>query len=310
MSTESREHDPELLAIDSGGTLTDTLIVDKKGNYTVGKHQSTPDNRAEGVIRSFADGLGYWNTTLEEGVDTLRGTVYSGTAMLNRLLEREGDDNIGIITTRGFEDTLRFGRGIQSWADLSYSGRLHAREHEHPEPLVPRKNIEGVRERIDQNGNVVIPLYENEVREAVKNLLDRDIRTICVNLIQSYANGKHEQRIKEIAEEVKAERDNDTAVWLASQQNPISNELPRLNTLVIEAYACEPTRQNLYNVRDSLEEHTENTPFRVLTSSGGTISPDHDWLVETLISGPIGGVFGGEFLAEELGIDKDRKSVV
>lgn len=302
MSTD-QPHDPELLSLDTGGTMTDTFIVDHQGDYTVGKAQTTPDDESEGVIDSFADALDYWNTSLEQSADTLRGTVYSGTAMINRLLEREGDRNIGIITNRGIEDTHRFGRGIQSWTDRSYAGRLHAREHEHPEPIVPRENIEGVRCRVHMSGQELVPLYEDEAREAIHELLDRDVRVICVSFLFSYKNPAHEQRLKEIAEEIKAERNDDTPIWLASEQNPVRGELPRLNTLVLEAYAVNPSREQLFNIENALEANGATAPFRVLTSSGGTVAPDHDWLADTMISGPIGGIFGGEYLADELGID-------
>lgn len=301
MSSETR-HNPELLALDTGGTMTDTFVVDREGRYVVGKAQTTPDDESVGVINSFEDALDYWDTTIEASADSLRGTVYSGTAMINRLLEREGEGNIGVVTNRGFEDTLRFGRGIQSWTDRSYAGRLHAREHEHPEPIVPRENIEGVRSRIHVSGQELIPVYEDEAREAITSLLDRGVRVICVSLLYSYKNSAHEQRIKEIAEEVKEERSDTTPVWLSSEQNPVRGELPRLNTLVLEAYAVEPSREQLHNIEETLETRGEKSPFRVLTSSGGTVSPEHDWLVDTMISGPIGGIFGGNHLADELGI--------
>jgi len=304
MSTEDQsEHEPRLLALDTGGTMTDSFIVDEEANYTVGKAQTTPDDESIGVRNSFDNGLGYWGTSFSESATSLDGVVYAGTAMLNRLLEREGEGNIGIITTAGFEDHHRMGRGIASWADLSYAGRLHAREHEHPDPLVPRENIKGVRERTNMLGAPVISIYEDEIREAVHDLLDRDVRVICVCLIFSYANQGHEQKVKEIAEDIKEERNDDTPVWLSSEQNPVRGETPRLNTLVLEAYAVEPSREQLYSIEDKLQEEGLDSPFRVLTSSGGTIAPDHDWLAETMLSGPIGGVFGGEFLTEKLGID-------
>jgi N-methylhydantoinase A/acetone carboxylase beta subunit len=283
--------------------MTDSFIVDQDANYTVGKAQTTPENEAVGVKRSFDNGLGYWGTSFAESADTLEGVVYAGTAMLNRLLEREGEGDIGVITTKGFEDHHRMGRAIQSWAHLSYAGRLHAREHEHPEPIVPRDHIKGVSERVNMMGMPVVEIYEEEIREAVHDLLDMGVRVICVCLIYSYANPEHEAKVREIAEEVKAERDDDTPVWLSSEQNPVRGETPRLNTLVLEAYAVEPSREQLYSIEDTLREEGLSSPFRVLTSSGGTIAPDHDWLVETMLSGPIGGVFGGEFLANELGID-------
>jgi acetone carboxylase beta subunit len=302
MSTE-QPHDPKLLSLDTGGTMTDTFVVDSQANYTVGKAQTTPEDEAVGVINSFEDSLGRWDVSLEDGSESLEGAVYSGTAMLNRLLEREGEGNIGVITTRGFEDQHRFGRGIQSWADLSYAGRLHAREHMHPEPIVPRENIKGVRGRGNLFGVNVINLYEDEVREAVHDLLDRDVRIICVCTLFSYTNPSQEQQIKEIAEEIKDERNDDTPVWLSSEQNPVQGETPRLNTLVLEAYAVEPSREQLYSIDDALAEHGSDAPFRVLSSSGGTIAPDHEWLINTMLSGPIGGIFGGEYLADELGID-------
>jgi len=298
-----QENKPELLALDTGGTMTDSFAVNQRGQYTVGKAQTTPDNESEGVIDSFNDALGKWNTSIRGGSGTLKGTVYSGTAMLNRLLEREGDAQIGLLTNKGFEDTHRFGRGIQSWADLSYAGRLHAREHEHPEPIVPRENVEGVRGRIRFDGTEMVPLNEAEARESVNKLLDRNLDIICVTLLFAYQNPAHEERIKEIAEEVKDERGDDTPIWISSDQNPVRGELPRLNSLVLEGYAVEPSREQLTNIDEALKDRDYEAPFRVLTSSGGTVAPDHDWLVETMISGPIGGIFGGEYISDKLGID-------
>lgn len=295
-------HNPQMLALDTGGTMTDTFIVDDQAEYTVGKAQTTPENEADGVVRSFEDALGYWGVTREGGAETLDGAVYSGTAMMNRLLEREGTSNIGVITTAGTEDTHQFGRGLQSWAHLSYEGRLHAREHRHPDPLIPRENIKGVRGRMHTTGMEVLPLYEDEAREAVDDLLDKGVEVICVSTLHSYKNPAHENRIKEIAEEVKDERDDETPVWLSSEQNPVRGELPRLNSLILEAYAVEPSREQLHSIRERLREEGSEAPFRVLSASGGTISPDHDWLINTMISGPIGGVFGGEYISEKLGI--------
>ena len=303
MSADGDRNRPRMLAMDTGGTMTDTFVVDEAANYTVGKAQTTPDDESICTRNSFADALDNWGVDPGEGAEGLEGIVYSGTAMLNRLLEREGEGSIGVITNGGMEDQLRFGRGIQSWADRSYAGRLHAREHEHPEPLVPRENIRGVRGRMNMAGLPTLSLYEEEAYEAVNDLLDRGVRVICVCLVYSYLNDDHEQRVREIAEEVMAERGEEVPVWLSSEQKPIRGEVPRMNTLVIEAYAAEPSREQLYRVDDGFSELGADAPVRVLTSSGGTVAPEHDWLVDTMLSGPIGGIFGGEFLADELGID-------
>lgn len=304
MADNGSDTSAELLALDTGGTMTDSFLVDADGNFTVGKAQSTPQNEYKGVINSVEDGLSYWDLTFSESASSLRGIVYSGTAMLNRLLEREGEgENIGVVTNKGFEDMLRFGRGIQSWADLSYSGRLHAREHGHPETIVSPENAFGVTGRINMQGEEIIPFYEDEAREVVHKLLDKDVRIVCVCFLYSYKNPSHEQRFKEIAEEIMQERGEKIPIWLSSDQNPVRGELPRLNTLVLEAYAVEPSRKQLFQIRDSFEDHGVDAPFRVLTVSGGTVAPEHDWLVDTMISGPIGGIFGGRFLSEQLQIE-------
>jgi N-methylhydantoinase A/acetone carboxylase beta subunit len=137
----------------------------------------------------------------------------------------------------------------------------------------------------------------------VNKLLDRNLDIICVTLLFAYQNPAHEERIKEIAEEVKDERGDDTPIWISSDQNPVRGELPRLNSLVLEGYAVEPSREQLTNIDEALKDRNYEAPFRVLTSSGGTVAPDHDWLVETMISGPIGGIFGGEHISDKLGID-------
>ncbi len=44
------KHQPEILAIDAGGTLTDTIVIDADGGFTVGKAQTSPKTRR----RAFA----------------------------------------------------------------------------------------------------------------------------------------------------------------------------------------------------------------------------------------------------------------
>ena len=80
---------PIILGIDAGGTMTDTFIIDESGEFIVGKAQTTPQDEAVGFMNSAKDGLKYWNMTIEDGFPSLETGIYSGTAMLNRLLERK-----------------------------------------------------------------------------------------------------------------------------------------------------------------------------------------------------------------------------
>ena len=290
------------IALDTGGTMTDSFIIDEVGAFTVGKAQTTPENESEGILNSIADSLSYRDTTLDESGKSVEALVYSGTAMLNRLLEREGNSNIGVIINAGFEDLLRLGRALQCWIWLDYGGRLHAREHEHPEPLIPRKNIKGVRGRINFWGEELVPLYDQEARKAVEELLDMGVDSICVCLLCSYMNASHEMQVKFIAEDIMKEKGKEIPIILSSEHNPVRGETPRLNAIIIEQYAAEPSRVQLIKIAERLKEKGVPAPLRILTTYGGTISPYHKTLIPTMVSGPIGGLIGTQFIANEYGI--------
>src|SRR5438128_5789094 len=191
--------DPRVLAIDAGGTMTDTFVVDRAGDFVVGKAQTTPEDESLGFMDSTRDALRYWDLEPEQALPGMVSGIYSGTAMLNRLLERKGR-RIGLIVTAGIEDALRLERGIQTYLGYPYSDRLHVATHHHNEPLVPRELIAGVRGRIDLFGDEAIPLYEDDARQAVEELVAEGVEAIVVNFLYSYRNGSHEARLKEGAE--------------------------------------------------------------------------------------------------------------
>ncbi|MHA1327447.1 MAG: hydantoinase/oxoprolinase N-terminal domain-containing protein [Promethearchaeota archaeon] len=302
MEVNNQKFIAKAIALDTGGTMTDSFIIDENGYFTVGKAQTTPENESDGILNSINDGLSYKNAKLEDIGPDVEALVYSGTAMLNRLLEREGNGNIGVIVNAGFEDLHRLGRALQCWIWLDYGGRLHAREHEHPEPLIPRKQIKGVRGRINFWGEELIPLYKNDVIKAVEELLDMGVDSICVCLLCSYMNPRHEKQVARIAKKVMKSRGKEIPIILSCEHNPVRGETPRLNALIIEQYAAEPSRKQLIDIAEKLKEKGIMAPLRILTTYGGTISPYHKTLIPTLVSGPIGGMIGTKFISEKYGI--------
>src|SRR3954470_1629451 len=308
------ERSARVLAIDAGGTMTDTFIVDESGSFVVGKAQTTPEDESIGFMESARDALGQWETTPEVSFGKVASGIYSGTAMLNRLLSRQGL-RIGAIVTAGQEDYLKIERGIQTYLGYSYSDRLHLATHHHNPPLVPRERMKGVRGRIDVFGEEVAPLREEDVREGAAELLDAGVDGICVCLLFSYRNAEHEIRVGEILAEEKARRRvgpearpnhegarGEVPVFLSSELYPQRRDLPRLNSTLIEAYAAEPSRDTLKAVREKTKDAGAGFELRVMASHGGTISIEARELARTLVSGPIGGVVGGQGIAERLGI--------
>ena len=299
--SESGARVPRVLAIDAGGTMTDTFIVDGRGSFVVGKAQTTPEDESIGFMASARDALGQWGSTPEEGFPAVVSGIYSGTAMLNRLLQRQGL-RVGCIVNAGHEDYLRLERGIQTHLGLSYSDRLHIATHFHNEPLVPRALMKGVRGRVDVFGDEVLPLRDEDACEAASELLDAGVQGIVISLLFSYRNPAHEARVAEIVEREKARRGIDGAVpvFLSSELYPMRRDLPRLNSTVIEAYAAEPSRATLKTVREVTKQHGAPFELRVMAAHGGTISIEAKELGRTLVSGPVGGVVGGQALAQRM----------
>lgn len=290
----------QVLGIDAGGTMTDTFFVDSEGDFVVGKAQSTPQNEALGLIASSKEGLEHWGLSLDEALGHIQTGVYSGTAMLNRVVQRKGL-RCGLIVNAGMEDFHRMGRAIQAYLGFAYEDRIHLNTHYYDEPLVPRQLTRGVMERIDMSGTVVIPLREETARQSARELIAQDVDGIVISLLHSYRNPAHERRVRDIVLEEVAAAGKTTPVFASTDYYPVRKETHRTNTTILEAYAAEPSRQTLQKISKAFKENGSKFDFRVMATHGGTISWKAKELARTIVSGPIGGVIGAKYLGEVLG---------
>lgn len=293
---------PIVIGIDAGGTMTDTILVDPQGRFTIGKAATTPHDEAEGFIASAEDAADAWGITLNEMFSGLDVVLYSGTGMLNSLLSRTGR-RLGLITTKGLEDMILMGRGLQAWSDYSYSDRLHAVTHAHPDPLVPRRRTHGVTERTDQFGDVVIPLYEHEAVKAARALIKDKVDAICIMTIFSHVNPTHEKRIAEICREEITKAGAEILVYTSHEVRPVIREQSRLNSMLIEAYATSRGRKQLSGIENASRKYGFKYGVQTLLSFGGLTSIHHPRLHETMISGPIGGILGAAYIGKLIGND-------
>ncbi|RVP33431.1 hydantoinase/oxoprolinase family protein [Sinorhizobium meliloti] len=293
---------PIVIGIDAGGTMTDTILVDQNGHFKIGKAATTPKNEAEGFISSAADAADAWGISLDSLFSGLDVVLYSGTGMLNTLLSRTGR-KLGLITTKGMEDMVLMGRGLQAWADYSYADRLHAVTHAHPDPLVPRRRTHGVTERVDHFGDIVLPLYEHEVTAAARALIRDKVDAICIMTIFSHVNPVHEKRIAEICREEVAVAGVEINVYTSHEVRPVIREQSRLNSVLIEAYATSRGRTQLRSIEEATHKYGFKYGVQTLLSFGGLTSINHPRLHETMISGPIGGILGAAYVGKLIGND-------
>jgi len=293
-----------IIASDAGGTMTDMIVVDADGNFTIGKASTTPQDESLGFWESLSDAFDYWRIDFQkEAGDILPGVeavVYSGTAMTNVLLTGTGK-RIGVITQRGDEDIFIHERAAQTWAGYAYQDVLHHVTHKHNRPLVPRKLVKGIEGRIDMMGMEAIPLYEEEVGKSVEDLLDKGVEGIAVCLYFSYMNPAHELRVADIASDVMHKKGRQVPIYLSHQIAPIMREQPRLNTVVLHAYAAEPGREQLFRIEQRLQNNGYKYPLQVVLAHGGLTNIRYPRIHEACFSGPIGGLLGARYLAQAMG---------
>ncbi len=99
------------IGIDIGGTFTDIVLVSASGAVHMSKAATTPADPSQGVFDGLERAARLLGTDLR---GLLRMTVritHGSTVATNALLTRSGA-RVGLITTRGFEDTAFIMRAI------------------------------------------------------------------------------------------------------------------------------------------------------------------------------------------------------
>jgi len=298
------EHQVQIIASDAGGTMTDMMVVDSEGNFTIGKAATTPQDQSLGVWESLTDAFEYWDIDFKKQagniLPSVEALVYCGTSMMNVILTGTGQ-KVGVITQRGDEDIFLHERSAQTYAGYAYQDVLHHVTHAHNRPLVPRRLVKGVTGRIDAFASEAIPLYEHEVVRAIEELLDKGVDAIAVCLWYSYLNPMHELRVSEIAHEIMGKRGRQVPVYLSCQLCPITREQSRLNTLVLHASAAEPGREQLSGIERKLQDSGYRYPLQIVLAHGGVTNIRYPRIYEGCFSGPIGGLLGVRYLEQVMG---------
>ena len=286
------------IGVDIGGTFTDTVVVDDQGQLRVFKTESTPSDLAEGVM----EGLRLASEELDlEPSELLSSTAYLAhgtTRATNAFIERKGSLT-GLITTKGFGDTMLIQRMMGQTAGLTEEQLLHYSCRAHPVPITPHHLIKEVPERMDYKGAVVVKLDEEDARRAIRELLDAGVKAIAVCLLWSFRNPSHEQAIKRIILEEAPEM----FVSISSELVPVIREYERTATTCINAYLAESVGSYVSNLETQLRDSKLKGPFLLMNSIGGVLSAQEasNRAVTLLSSGPTGGVIGSLYLAEVLG---------
>ena len=290
------------IGIDIGGTFTDCAVIDRDGRIVAtAKAPSTREDPAEGVldaIRVAADSL---ETTLDGLLSGCRHLIHGCTIATNAVVERNGVST-GLITTKGHEDAIPIGKVMQKVAGQSEREMIHQSHLDKADPpIVDRRMIRGVAERLDRAGDVVVAMDVEEAARAVDALVADGARAIAVCFLWSFLNGEHERRVRE-----RIERDHpDVYVSTSSELAPVLGEYERAVTTVVNAYVGPRVVDYLERLAADLNERGYRAPLLLAHSMGGltTMEDVRGRPLLMLDSGPVSGVLGARFFGAAYGED-------
>ena len=274
------------LAIDVGGTFTDfALIDDESGVVRFGKVLSTPDDPSVGSLEGASQALKRNNISPEAVGDVIHAT----TVATNAVLERRGA-NTGLITTKGFRDTLEIGR--ESRYDI-YDLDLIV-----PEPLVTRQNRFEVIERMDSDGHVRVPLDLQSLDAALNQLVSSNIKSIAICFLHSHINNEHE---KLVAAAIR-QRFPEIEISVSSEVAGEVREFERTSTTCVDAYVKPLVRRYIEGLEDGLQSLGMTNNVALMLSHGG-IGSARDVVmrfpVRMIESGPAAGAIAAAYFSRQ-----------
>jgi N-methylhydantoinase A len=277
------------LAIDIGGTFTDVVLLDAATQrLTFVKAPTTPADRSLGFFAGI-DGV---LEAADAPPHNVRTIAHGSTVATNAVLEGKGS-RLGLITTLGFRDMLEIGR---AYIPGIFTNFLRWQK---PERLVPLERVRAVPERVAADGTVIAPLDEAAAREAIQELLAEGIESLAIALLHSYANPDHERRVEALAREMAP----DLFVSRSSAVLPEYREYERTMTTVLNAYVMPTVDRYLGRIRDGLERKGLPSGISIVRSDAGVMSMTTalERPVNTVLSGPAGGVLGASAVAAAAG---------
>jgi N-methylhydantoinase A len=261
------------ISVDTGGTFTDVVVADEDGVLHVAKAPTD----VERAFESIAEGLSQLAPELGLGASELlaRTDVFTyGTTRATNAIVEGRTARTAFFTTEGFPDVLllREGGKLEPFRQLDYAP-----------PYVPRYLTFEIRERIDSEGDVFVPLDDGSVLEAIEAARRLGAEAVAVCLIWSIVNPAHELRVGELIEREWP----GVPFTLSHRLNPIIREYRRASSTAIDA-SLKPLMQTyLQTMERDLRRAGLTGHIFVATSFGGA------WRPQEVVERPIYSVGSG-----------------
>ena len=276
------------LGVDIGGTFTDVALEAGGRRYSA-KILTTPEAPERAVLEAIG-------AVLREAAlapADLSIIIHGTTLATNAIIERKGAKT-ALLTTEGFRDTI----------EIRHENRFEQYDVniDLPPPLVPRRLRFPVRERIDAQGRVLVPLDEAGVSSLADRLAAAGVQSVAIGFLHSFTNPAHERR----AGEILAEGLPGVPVTLSSDVSPEMREYERFSTACANAYVQPLIGRYLADLEAMLRREGFVCPLFLMLSGGGLTSVETAirFPVRLVESGPAGGAIFAAEIARQCQLDK------
>lgn len=280
------------MAIDIGGTFTDFLLIDSKGNSQIFKVLTDISDPSLAVLSGLelmknSQGL----KTMADFLSQVEVIVHGTTITTNAVLTGDGAKT-GFLTTKGFRDVLNMRRGLRE--------NQYETKQTQPDPIVPRYLIQTIEERLDCEGKELLPVNKEDLSRAIEMFRKEEVEAIGVSLLFSFFNSLHEKKVAQVLYRELP----DVYVTLSSEILPQVRLYERNSTIALNAYVGPILKRYLSNLVEWLKTNNFKGTFLVMQSNGGVMSPEMAirFAGNSLLSGPAGGPTAGLYYSSKHGL--------
>ena len=220
------------------------------------------------------------------------GLIIHGTTLAtNALIERKGAKT-ALLTTEGFRDVL----------EIRHENRFEQYDVniDLPAPLVPRRLRFPVRERVDAQGKVLVPLDETVLSRTLDQLAAHSVEAVAIGFLHSFTNPDHEQRV---AARI-TQRFPEIPVTLSCEVSPEMREYERFSTACANAYIQPLIGRYIADLERELARAGFACPLLLMTSGGGITAVETAirFPVRLVESGPAAGAIFAAAIARQHGL--------
>ncbi|MHB1582290.1 MAG: hydantoinase/oxoprolinase family protein [Acidimicrobiales bacterium] len=276
MSSEAG--DKICIGVDVGGTFTDAVLTDGARTWRA-KSSTTPGRLGEGVLAAVGLAAQRSGRTLPELLPQVARFGLGTTAVTNAMAARSGR-KVGLLTTRGFESMLPLARGTRV---VDEAGWLAL-----PPQIIDPTCIVGIKERVDRNGAVIVPLDTAAVVEEATRLVEEEgVEAIAVSYLWSFLNPVHEAATLQAISTVYP----DLTTVAGSDLLPAIREYERTTYTVLNAYVS-GALGGIEQLESDLGDLGLSVPLLLVHSAGGstTVPEARRQPLGLAASGPAAGV--------------------